>query len=208
MNKTTKLTSLRFALVAAGALLASVVSSQAQNSLSATATLSDVPAGGAFDYTLTLQNTGSVNINSFWYGWIQGFFDLPTAGSNLQNVQNSLGWNAINSGNSIQFENNSGGSALTPGASMIFTFESTEIPASFVGGGPNHVGDSIAYAAASGPSTFGQNIDGVASDIIPTTPVAAPEPSSRTLLAIGCFGLTLAGWKRTRKFSPVAKVKN
>ncbi len=193
-----KLNLVRFGLVVAGGLAMSVASSHAQNTLSATATLSDVPAGGIFDYTLTLQNTGSVAINSFWYGWIQGVFNLPTTGSNLQNVQNSLAWDVINDGNSIQFENNSG-STLAAGASMTFTFDSIETPDSFITDTLDRPVASIAYAAANGPSTFGQSENGIASDPIPTTLVAAPEPSSMTLLALGGFALVCAVRKKMQR---------
>jgi hypothetical protein len=204
MNKTIKSNSIRSAFMLAGVLAASALSSQAQNTLTATAKLSDVPSGGAFNYTLTLQNTGSVGINSFWYGWIQGVFNLPVAGSSLQNIQNSLNWTPIDSGNSIQFENLSG-SALAAGASATFTFTSTAAPGSFITDTLSRPVASVAYASPTGPSTFGQSINGVASDPIPTTLVPAPEPSS-TDLAVGGFALAFAGWKKARK--NITTVKN
>lgn len=204
MNKTIKSDQIRSTLALAAMLITSAFSSHAQNSLTATATLSDVPSGGAFDYTLTLQNTGSVSINSLWYGWIQGVFNLPVAGSSLQNVQNSLNWTPIDSGNSVQFENLSG-SALAAGASATFTFTSTAAPGSFITDALSRPVASVAYASPTGPSTFGQSINGVASDPIPTTLVPAPEPSS-TALAVGGFALAFAGWKKTRK--NITTVKN
>lgn len=197
MNKTIKSDQIRSTLALAAVLITSAFSSHAQNSLTATATLSDVPSGGAFDYTLTLQNTGSVGINALWYGWIQGVFNLPVTGSSLQNVQNSLNWTAINDGNSIQFENLSG-SALAAGASMTFTFSSTAAPGSFITDTLSRPVASVAYASATGPSTFGQSQNGVASDPIPTVLVPAPEPSS-TVLAVGGFALAFASWKKARK---------
>jgi hypothetical protein len=197
MNKLKKSGSFRLTVAIAGGLAMFVVSSHAQNSLSATATLSDTPNGGSFDYTLTLDNTGSVDINSLWYGWIVGVFNLPVPGSDLQNVQNSLGWSATDFGNSVEFENNLGGSALTPGSSMNFTFTSAAAPDSFITDASSRPVASIAYAAANGPSTFGQSVDGVASDPTPTVLAApAPEPSSLALLAVGGFGLVLIGWKK------------
>jgi hypothetical protein len=203
MNKTIKSDQIRSTLALAAVLITSAFSSHAQNSLTATATLSDVPSGGAFDYTLTLQNTGSVGINALWYGWIQGVFNLPVAGSSLQNVQNSLNWTPIDSGNSVQFENLSG-SALAAGASMTFTFSSTAAPGSFITDTLSRSVASVAYASASGPSTFGQSMNGVASDPIPTALVPAPEPSSMAL-AVGGFVLAFAGWKKARKNITTAK---
>jgi hypothetical protein len=198
MKALTQLNAIPLALIIAGSLSVLPLSSQAQNTLTADATLSDVQVGSLFDYTLTLHNTGSVVINSFWYGWIQGVFNLPTAGTNLQNVQNSMNWDATDSGNSIQFENNSG-TALAIGSSMTFTFESTEIPSSFITDSSDRPVASIAYAAANGPSTFGQSQNGIASDPISTTLTATPEPSSIGLFVAGGFGLALFGWQKSRK---------
>ena len=41
---------------------------------SATGTVSGVPNGGSYDYTIILNNTsGSVPIGSFWYSWTPTF---------------------------------------------------------------------------------------------------------------------------------------
>ena len=37
--------------------------------LSATATISSVPNGGDFDYTIALKNTGGSDIGTFWFAW-------------------------------------------------------------------------------------------------------------------------------------------
>jgi hypothetical protein len=175
MNKLSKLISIRFALAVAAGLAASTVSSHAQ---SATATISGVAAGGGvFDYTLTLQNTGTTNLNSFWYGWIQFENDLP---SDPTSAANSLGWaNGLDS-NSIQWVNSTG-TALAPGKSGIFTFDSTSTPAQMTAG---IAGESVAYV---GGIDFSQSSPGDSTSIITPTLVAAPEPSPLGLLVAGLF---------------------
>src|SRR5580704_5362226 len=73
---------MRLCLAVATALAAVTVSSHAQ---SATATISGVAAGSSFDYTITLVNTGTDALNSFWYGWTPGVFDLPSTPSGASN---------------------------------------------------------------------------------------------------------------------------
>src|SRR5579862_7774149 len=87
-------------LVTVCGLATSAMSAHAQN---ATATISNTGMDGSlYDYTVTLHNTGSTSLNSFWYGWIQFVFDLPSAPSS---AGNSLGWNNNLVGNSIEYVN-------------------------------------------------------------------------------------------------------
>src|SRR5664279_2408226 len=103
-------------------LLASAVSSHAQGAI---ATISGVAASGGFDYTILLTDTGSGNLNSFWYGWTASGNNLPSVPSG---PTNSLGWNNTVFGNSIEWVNSSG-TALTPGHSGTFFYHSTSSPA-------------------------------------------------------------------------------
>jgi hypothetical protein len=185
MNKP-KLISIRFALAVAAALAASAVSSHAQG---AVATISGVAAGGGvFDYTIMLQNTGSGNLNSFWYGWIQFQNDLP---SDPTSPANSLGWANNLSGNSIMWINSSG-TALAPGQSGTFTFVSTSTPTQMTSG---IAGESVAYVNG---IDFSQGVAGDSTSIITPTLVAAPEPSSVGLLIVGSLGLLATGWRKLR----------
>ena len=105
-----------------------------------TATISGVAAGGFYDYTVTLQNTGTNVLNSFWYGWTTNGDNLA---SDPSNAGNSLGWSNEISGNSIMWVNGSG-AALSAGASATFTFVSTSSP-SAITGSPS--GESVAYVS-------------------------------------------------------------
>ncbi|HSY10331.1 MAG TPA: hypothetical protein VK840_05395, partial [Candidatus Dormibacteraeota bacterium] len=147
MNNIPKLISTRLALAVAAGLVASTVSSHAQ---SASATISDVLVGSTYDYTISLKNTGTLSLNSFWYGWIQFQNDLP---SNPTLPANSLGWVNTLSGNSIQWVNSTG-TALAPGQSGTFTFDSTSTPAQMTAG---IAGESVAYV---GGIDFSQNSPG------------------------------------------------
>ena len=175
-----KLIPIRFALVLAAGLAVSTVSSQAQ---SATATISGVAAGGGvFDYTITLQNTGTTSLDSFWYAWTTSGNNLSAA---ISNPGSSLGWidTALEGNTSISWEGNSG-NRLAVGQSATFTFDSTDTP-SVITTLPS--GESVAYVNGTGPNTFEQNDPGVASPVFSPTLVAVPEPSSLGLLMAGLF---------------------
>jgi hypothetical protein len=175
-----RLTANRFALalaVAAG-LAVSTVSSQAQ---SATATISGVAAGGGvFDYTITLQNTGTTSLDSFWYAWTLNGNNLSAAATN---PGSSLGWTdtALEGNTSISWEGNAG-NALAVGKSATFTFDSTETPSAIT---TSPSGESVAYVNGTGPNTFEQNDPGVASPVFSPTIASAPEPSILGLLTAG-----------------------
>jgi hypothetical protein len=193
-NNQSKLKSISFAIAI---LVASAVCSRAQ---SAIATISGTPIGGGiFDYTVTLQNTGSFNLNSFWYGWIQFEDDLPSAPSN---AGNSLGWDNDLSGDSIMWINNAGSSAaLLPTDSATFTFQSASTPAQMTSG---IAGESVAYVGVIDDS---QSQAGDSTGIITPTLVAAPEPSSLSLLAVGSLGLLAAGWRKIRAQLAIDQLK-
>jgi hypothetical protein len=187
MNQLPKLTTNRFAmaLAAAAGLAASAVSSQAQ---SATATISDVAAGGGvFDYTITLQNTGTTSLDAFWYAWTQSgnnlSADITTPGS-------SLGWtDTAKTGNlAISWVDSSGTAPVGVGKSATFTFDSTETPTAIT---TPPAGGSVAYVSAAGLNAFDQNDPGVASPVFYPTLAAVPEPTSMGLIAAGSLVLAV-----------------
>ena len=178
MNNLLKLTSIRFTLAAAAALAASAASGHAQG---ATATISDVAAGGGnFDYTITLKNTGSISLNALWYGWTLSGNNLP---SDPTSAANSLGWANDLDGNSIMWINSSG-SALAPGQSGTFSFVSSSSPTAIT---TSPSGESVAYV---GGIEISQGVSGVDTPVFSPTLVAAPEPSTLGLLAAGLLVFT------------------
>jgi hypothetical protein len=187
MNMKPLLTSIRFALVVAAGLAASSLQAlPPSGTISASATLSDVQVGSTYDYTLTLQNTGNLGIESFWYGWTTSGNTLP---SNPSSPGNSLGWANNLDGNSIQYVGGAA-TALAPNSSATFTFDSTSTPAEMTAGA---AGESVAYV---GGIQFNQGVPGESSAVFAPTPV--PEPSTLGLLAIGMAGWSAAAWRKLR----------
>jgi hypothetical protein len=169
------LISSRYAVAVAAGLAASILSSQAQ---SASATISYVPVAGSFDYTIILKNTGSDNLNSFWYGWTQSGNNLPT---DPVSPGNSSGWANDLSGNSIMWINSSG-TPLSPGNTATFTFDSTATPLAIT---TPPSGESVAYV---GGIDFSQGVAGDSTGVFSPVLVSVPEPSTFGLLAIGSLG--------------------
>jgi hypothetical protein len=163
-------------IVTAAGLAASAISASAQ---SATATISGVQNGSVYDYTITLNNTGSTMLNSFWYGWIQFLFDLPSPPSS---AGNSLGWNNTLDGNSIEYVNSTG-TPLAAGSSATFTFVDTADPTAITTA-PS--GESVAYV---GGIDFSQGAAGDSTGIFSPVLQPAPEPSTLGLMAVGLFAL-------------------
>jgi hypothetical protein len=176
MNNAPKSALLAIALVASAGLFVPAVSVHAQG---AVATISDVAVSGGFDYTIVLQNTGTLNLNSFWYGW-------TTSGNNLPSIpntaSNNLAWANNVSGNSIKWVNSTG-TALAPGGFGTFSFFSSSSPAAMT---TSPAGESVAYV---GGIDFSQGVAGDSTGVFSPTLVAAPEPSSMALLAAGALGV-------------------
>jgi hypothetical protein len=167
-----KMNSIRLSLTVAAGLAAAAVSSQAQ---SASATISWVAAGSSYDYTVTLKNTGTTDLNGFWYGWTTGGDNLPSAPSG---AANSLDWGNVVSGNSIQWMNDSysyygvtyyDGTSLAPGSSTKFTFTSSTPPSSITA---SPSGESVAYV---GSIDFSEGAPG---DSSPAFSPAVPSTST------------------------------
>jgi hypothetical protein len=171
--------SMRLALALAAGLSLPAVSVHAQD---ASATISYTPAGANYDYTVTLFNSGTTDLNSFWYGWTQDGNNLP---SDPTSAGNSVGWANDLDGNSIMWENSSG-TALAPDKTATFTFVSSSSPTAIT---TLPSGESVAYVNG---IDFSQGSPGDSTGVFSPVMVA-PEPSSWSLLAAGlgimAFGL-------------------
>ena len=164
--------------------------------LSATATISAVPDGVNFDYTISLTNTGSSNIGTFWFAWtppgmpIEYDF-LP---SSPVSTSEPTGWAGPASfgfpGYSIEYYNVSG-SLIGPGQTGTFGFTSPDSPTTLQGttfGFPRTT--SFIYAGAPEVGSTAQ-----------VNPVFVPEPSASALLAIAFSGVGLWIGSRSRRFA-------
>jgi hypothetical protein len=189
MKWTTQILARTALLLAAAALYSSTYKSSAQ---SATATISDVAVSGGFDYTILLFNSGTTNLNSFWYGWTTSGNNLPSVPSN---AGNTLGWGNSVVGNSIEWVN-SAGTALAPGATGTFTFFSSSTPTSIT---TSPAGESVAYVHG---IDFSLGASGRSTPVFSPVLSAVPEPSPAALLGLGVAGWFLVRPLARRRSAP------
>jgi hypothetical protein len=181
-------------LAAAGA--ASLAMS-ASAGIQATATYTDtLVSAGVYQYDLTLKNTGSTTIGTYWFAWVPGagFLSVsPTA------VASPAGWSDVltNAGDAIQWK--TGSSLLAPGASLTgFSFDSTQTPAELSGtfagpgaGAGDPITTSFVYIAAPLADPGAQFVTTAA------RAAAAPEPATFGLIGLGLAGIGFVRRRRT-----------
>jgi hypothetical protein len=185
------------ALVTA-ALLTALPSSAAEM---ATATISSTQLSpGNFQYNLTLNNTGTTTIGTFWFGWVPGDNFMPVMPTN---VVSPAGWQDMitsggpSNGFAIQWTATSPANNLPAGGSASgLSFDSTltlaqlEAPASGTPSDP--VFTSSIYSGAPFSDAGVQITPTVAS-------TSTPEPSNLALILLGLAPILL-GFSR-RAFS-------
>jgi hypothetical protein len=149
----------------------------------ASAVLSASPSSGGYLDSITLTDTGSTNIGSFWFSWLPGIDYMSVSPTN---VQMPSGWSeAITNtgpgdGYAIEWINQSG-PALTPTNSLGgFTFNTTLPPSDFNGV------DGYAYVYQGVPET-----EPDAEGAFLRVTVVTPEPASMGLLAMAAGGLLI-----------------
>lgn len=170
--------------------------------LSATATYTSVvdpSTPGVYDYSLTLHDTGSTTIGTFWFAWVPGGdFLNPTP----TDVTQPAGWGnnvfTTPQGTSLRWTTTS--NLLQAGDSLSgFNFSSTESPGELLGVVPSGTGagDPITTSFVYIGAPFrdpGQQIVATA---------ATPEPGSLGLLATGLLGGAGGLYRRLRRSSAV-----
>jgi Ca2+-binding RTX toxin-like protein len=105
---------------------------------SASATIAATQLGpSSYQYTVTLDDTGSTTIGTFWFGWVPGEDFLDSSPSS---VTAPAGWTdhitnmGSNDGFAIEWTASSPSSDLAPGGSLTgFSFISSESPSSLFG---------------------------------------------------------------------------
>jgi len=166
---------------------------KAQNP-SATATFSDTPVGADYDYTITLHNTGTTTIETFWFAWVPGEDFLPTSPIG-GTVQAPSGWTGNvthgGSGDGYGIEFATSTTPLAAGNSTTFQFQSADSPAALAGDSPYYtttpVGTSTLYSGGAFASPSQQFV---------VQPV--PEPSSLALFLLGFLALATLGARQLR----------
>jgi len=160
-------------------------------------------ASQTFTYDITLTNTGTTNIGTFWYAWLppDNFYDFlkstPTAESN------PTGWSAniegLNNGsdnNSIQWVTTT--NPLTPGKSLTFGYTTPDDPASVTGPAEFGFPTGYSYIYVGAPETDSGALVDVAVGSIVT-----PEPA--TLGLLGAAGVSLC-IRRPRRVVSASRV--
>jgi len=166
--------------------------------IDATATYTDSEISpGDFQYDLTLNNTGTTTIGTFWFSWIPGAGFMSVSPTD---VASPTGWSdaITNGGGSIQWTTTT--AQLAAGDSLSgFDFDSTMTPAQlaadFTGmglGSGDPITTSTVYTGVplSGP-------DDIFAATAATT-AATPEPATTVIVAAG-FGLIVLTTSSRRK---------
>jgi hypothetical protein len=171
-------------IIAFGAVLvAGFLQTRAIAQINATVTYTSQQLGpSSYQYSITLHNTGTTQIGTFWFGWIPGYDFLP---SNASNVSSPTGW----AGGSIHeaigsyaIEWYDTGSPLAAGQTLSgFSITTADSPSTLVG--PSLLG--MAYPVNTswvymGELQSGLNASDQGTQVMAT---AVPEPTSLFLLA-------------------------
>jgi hypothetical protein len=151
--------------------------------ISATATYAESQISpGVYQYNVTLDNTGTTTIGTFWFSWVPGAGFLSATPSA---VLNPAGWSdtITNAGAAIRWTTSNdllaGGQTLSG-----FEFDSTETPAQLLGtfaGTGTGAGDPVTTSFVYIGAAFGDP-----GFQLTATPAQTPEPESLVLTLTGC----------------------
>ena len=184
------------------ALLCAAGASLSAGTLSADATFTDsMVSPGVYQYDLTLNNTGSTTIGTFWFSWVPGLGFMTVTPTD---IVSPAGWTPAitNSGASIQFVDS--GTLLAAGSSLSgFEFDSTLTPAELEAPSASNPADPVATSFVYIAAPFG---DPGFQLVATPAQSAVPEPGTILLTAAG---IGLAFWARRitarRPISPLVR---
>jgi hypothetical protein len=161
----------------------------------ASATVSTSSTSAPYNYTITLNNTGTTDIGTFWFAWTDTPGDYDFLPSSPTNTVMPAGWIAPithngfpGDGYGLEFYNLTG-SPIAAGGSATFKFTSSDSPATIAGNAyfpGNKVTTSFVYIG------FPQTDPGFEFNA-----KVVPEPASFALAGVG--GAALLIWLRYRR---------
>jgi hypothetical protein len=162
---------------------------RAQAGIGASATLIPQQLGpNSYEYSMTLTNTGTTPIGTYWFAWVPGYDLLPSAPTQ---VKSPTGWtgNALHEAigvDSIQWVNTV--TPLQPGQSLSgFVFDTPDAPGAINGTSVLGLPVKYSYAYIGAPETD--------PGYFFTVQTIVPEPAS---MAMGLAGLGLLLRRRPR----------
>lgn len=147
---------------------------------------SGTQANPVFHYDITVTDTGTTNIGTFWFSWIPGEDFLPSIPSA---TSNPAGWTNALTGNGNQTDGTAiewvaSSNPITPGHSLSgFDFTTTDSPTALAGNSPSHstepVLTSFVYSgAAFSDAGFQFLVSPAATTVASTTTLASSAPSA------------------------------
>ena len=162
--------------------------------ISATATYtSSSTTPGIYNYSVTLDNTGTTTIGTFWFSWVPGAGFLSATPTN---VGSPAGWadRLTNSGAAIQWTTTTN-DLLAGGTDSGFSFDSTESPSQLMlnyGGPGTGTGNPVTTSFVYITTPLGD--PGFQLSATPAATAPTPEPGSFVLLITGLGLLGGAFW--------------
>jgi PEP-CTERM motif len=166
----------------------------------ATSEVVGTPQGSDFNYTVTLNNTGTTSIGTLWFGWV------PSGNNFLATqpltVNAPVGWygyvtnNGAGDGFGIEWYAYSSIYNLAPGHSLsTFSFESADTPASLEGSSVFYPGTPTATSVVYSGTPF----SGSESQFVASVTASVPEPSSLALVGSVVAAALAFGYMRRKR---------
>jgi len=173
--------------------------------IDATATFADsLITPGNFQYDLTLNNTGTTTIGTFWFSWVPGDNFMPVSPTD---INSPAGWQDVvtnggpSGGFAIQWTAKTTTDDLAAGSSLSgFSFESSLAPSGLESPASGTPSDPVSTAFVYNHEPFSDA--GFQLTAHPAIVTSTPEPATTLTLAVGLAGIILgSAWARRRRIS-------